>query len=100
MDLDVLSVADCPNAPVLERWLRRVLGDRADAVRHRVVDDAEDALRWGMNGSPTLLVDGVDPFADGEQSPSLSCRLYRHPDGHLEGAPSIAQLRRALLEHE
>lgn len=98
MEMDVLSVADCPHVSVLERRLRRVLGARADAVRHRVVTDAGDARRWGMNGSPTLLVDGVDPFATQEQWASLSCRLYRHPDGHLEGAPSVAQLRRALLE--
>lgn len=100
MDVALLFVADCPHVPVLERRLRQVLGDRADAVRHRIVDDADEALRWGMNGSPTLLVDGVDPFAEKEQSPSLSCRLYRHQDGHLEGAPSVAQLRRALLEYE
>jgi hypothetical protein len=100
MEMYLVSVADCPHVSVLERRLRQVLGARADAVRLRVVADAEDALRWGMNGSPTLLVDGADPFASREQRPSLSCRFYRHPDGHLEGAPSVAQLRRALLEKE
>lgn len=100
MEVDVLSVAGCPHVAVLERRLRRVLGARAGAVRHRVVTGAEDAFRWGMAGSPTILVDGVDPFAPGEQRPNLSCRLYPHPDGHLEGAPSVAQLRRALLENE
>lgn len=99
MAVDVLAVADCPHVAVLQQRLRQVLGGRADAVRHRVVVDAEDALRWGMNGSPTLLVDGVDPFASREEWPSLSCRLYRHPDGHVEGAPSVTQLRRALLEN-
>ena len=29
-----------------------------------------------MTGSPTLLVDGADPFARPGQPPSISCRLY------------------------
>ena len=30
-----------------------------------------------MNGSPTLLVDGIDPFAGPGQLASVSCRLFR-----------------------
>jgi hypothetical protein len=53
-----------------------------------------------MHGSPTVLVDGADPFAAqsgsaGEQLPSVSCRLYDN-GGVLEGAPSVAELRAAL----
>lgn len=46
-----------------------------------------------MRGSPTLLVNGADPFAAHGQAPSLSCRLY--PDGK-DGVPSEDQLRLAL----
>jgi hypothetical protein len=49
-----------------------------------------------MPGSPTLLVDGVDPFAAAHQAPSLSCRLYTDETGGICGAPSLAQLRTAL----
>jgi len=49
-----------------------------------------------MHGSPTLLVDGVDPFAAPGQPPSLSCRLYRDATGHADAAPPVDALRRAL----
>jgi hypothetical protein len=49
-----------------------------------------------MHGSPTLLIGGVDPFAEPGQPPSMSCRLYRDGDGQVTGAPTIGQLRQAL----
>ncbi len=48
-----------------------------------------------MTGSPTVLFDGADPFAVPGAEPSVSCRLYRGVDGHVEG-PGIEGLRRAL----
>ncbi|WP_324618442.1 organomercurial lyase [Streptomyces sp. XY413] len=45
-----------------------------------------------MTGSPTLLLDGIDPFAVAGAPASVSCRLYRDADG----APSIRALRQAL----
>ena len=62
---------------------------------HKVVDDAETAAAVGMTGSPTLLVDGVDPFAEPGLAPSISCRLYRDECG-AQGAPSVAVLRHVL----
>jgi hypothetical protein len=52
--------------------------------------------RVANTGSPTLLIDGVDPFAAPGEPASLSCRLYRLPDGSLDGVPSLDQLRAAL----
>ena len=49
-----------------------------------------------MAGSPTLLINGADPFAVPGQVPGLSCRLYRDAAGRLAGAPSLEDLRRAL----
>jgi hypothetical protein len=49
-----------------------------------------------MNGSPTLLIDGVDPFGRPGLRPSLSCRLYPDENGSLSGAPSVTQLRQVL----
>ena len=97
MDVTVLTVPDCPNAAVLEERLAVVLADRPDvAVIRRVVEDEEQAVRFGMRGSPTLLVDGTDPFADPDMPASMSCRLYRGTGGSVEGAPSMIELRRAL----
>jgi Alkylmercury lyase len=97
MDLTVLAVPGCPNAPVLGGRLAAVVDDRAGvSVAHQVVSDEGEAARWGMHGSPTLLIDGVDPFAEPGQPASMSCRLYRGDDGRTSGAPSAGQLRQAI----
>lgn len=51
-------------------------------------------MRLGFSGSPTILVDGQDPFADQDAPIGLACRLYATEEG-LQGAPTIAQLRGA-----
>jgi hypothetical protein len=97
MHLTILAEATCPNAPILQDRLAAVLDGRADvSVSRRVICDEDGAARWGMRGSPTLLIDGVDPFAELGQPPSLSCRLYRDDDGRTSGAPSAGQLRQAI----
>jgi hypothetical protein len=97
MQLMVLAVPDCPNAPVLEERLASVLHGRVDvSVSHEVITDESGAVRWGMHGSPTLLIDGTDPFAEPGEPPSMSCRLYRGDDGRASGAPSAAQLRQVI----
>ncbi|MGH3303756.1 MAG: alkylmercury lyase family protein [Streptosporangiaceae bacterium] len=96
MHLIVLAVPDCPSAKLLDQRLAMVLQGRRDVtVSRRVVEDLDGAARRGMHGSPTLLVDGIDPLAEPGQEPSVSCRLYRD-GGRAEGAPSIRQLRRAI----
>lgn len=97
MELTLLTVPACPNATAFEERLATALAGRPDtAVRRREVADEREAAEAGMHGSPTLLIDGVDPFAAPGQPPSLSCRLYRDATGRTEGAPSVEALRRAL----
>jgi hypothetical protein len=97
MQLTVLAVPDCPNTRVLEDRLAAVLHDQAGvSVSRQVIADEREAARWGMHGSPTLLIDGIDPFAESGQPPSLSCRLYRDDDGQASGAPSESKLRQVI----
>jgi hypothetical protein len=97
MELTVLAVPDCPNAPVLERRLAAVLAGRpAIAVTRQVITSPAEAAYWGMHGSPTLLVNGEDPFAEPGTVSAVACRMYLDQDGRLEGAPTIAALRRVL----
>ena len=97
MDLTLLAVPDCPNAPVLEERLAAVLAGRDGvSVSREIISSESEAARWGMHGSPTLLIDGTDPFAEPGQRPSLSCRLYRDAGGRASGAPSVAQLSQAV----
>jgi hypothetical protein len=59
------------------------------------VETAEDAELLRFIGSPTILVDGQDPFAGAEAAFGLTCRVYRTPEG-LAGSPTPDQLRAAL----
>jgi hypothetical protein len=97
MRLEVLHVRDCPSVALLdERIAEAVAGERIDvAITHRVVDNAATATEAGMTGSPTLLIDGDDPFATAGLVPSVSCRLYP-AGGGVDRAPSVAELRAAL----
>jgi hypothetical protein len=95
--LHILQVPDCPGAAVLAARLAELAGGRPGlVVTFEVVANQDDAERLGMTGSPTLLADGIDPFARTKRQPSISCRLYRDEQGRPERAPSLGQLRAAL----
>jgi len=66
-------------------------------VNRHLVETAEEAERIGFHGSPSILVDGVDVFAEPGADVGLSCRVYRSADG-LAGAPTLEQLRAALTD--
>lgn len=96
MRITVLAVPDCPHVSLARERIVAALDGRAAEIDLVEVTDEEQATALGMTGSPTILIDGRDPFAEPGAAPSMSCRLYRRPDGRAEGAPVTAQLRRAL----
>ena len=97
MELTLLTVSDCPHAAAFEERLTAALAGRpGTVVRRRQIADEREAAQAGMAGSPTLLINGTDPFAAPGQVPGLSCRLYRDAAGRPAGAPSAEDLRRAL----
>ena len=93
----LLVVDDCPSSALtrerLEIALREV--DASDLVTVTTVDSAEQAELLGLRGSPTVLLDGHDPFSEPSTPSSLSCRLYSTPNG-LAGSPTVEQLVTAL----
>ena len=83
----------------------RIRGISADLAGHDVevsyerIESVEEAERLRFVGSPTLLLDGQDPFAEGtEGSFGLSCRIYRTPEGPA-GSPTTEQLREVLAAY-
>lgn len=84
----------CPNWKIADARLREILGPDA-VIEYRLVESQEDAEQLGFIGSPTVLVDGFDPFANADEGIGLACRVYS-TDAGREGAPSIDQLREAL----
>jgi hypothetical protein len=97
MRLQVLHVRDCPGTEVLDSILGPLLAAWPEIqVTRRVVTTEDEAGRFGMTGSPTILADGRDLFPSPGQQPSLSCRLYPGDHGQLGPAPTAAQLREAV----
>jgi hypothetical protein len=94
----VLSVPGCPSAPLLEQRLAEALAGWPAVTVQRVIASADEAALCGMCGSPTLLINGHDPFAGPGTVPALACRMYEGEGGRLEGVPTVDALRRAL-EH-
>ena len=88
----------CPNWKSTERLLLDVmeeLGVASDRLVLQRVKTPEEAAELSFHGSPTVLVDGVDPFADPNAAVGLACRLYPTETG-LAGSPSRRQLTEAL----
>ena len=99
MTVTLLYFPGCPNWRTADANLRAALEEAGTdvAVHRRVVDTVEEAERQGFLGSPTVLIDGRDPFAEPGAIPGLSCRVYR-TDAGVAGAPTVAQLRAALAD--
>ena len=64
-------------------------------VVHQLIDTPEAAEAAGFRGSPTVVIDGVDPFSDPDAPVGLSCRVYRTHNGYA-GSPTMEQLREAI----
>ena len=96
MDVTLLYFDDCPNWRVADEHLRTLAAEIPDLhIIRRIVDTPEEAERTRFRGSPSILVEGVDPFARADSPVGLACRVYETPDGPA-GSPTIDQLREAL----
>ena len=94
MRVTLLYTPDCPNWRTVAALLDELTAELALDVDHREIDGLAAAERHGFAGSPTVLIDGHDPFPS-EAVPSLSCRLYPAATG-LERVPPAEELRTAL----
>ncbi len=98
MRITLLYFDGCPNWPTADTRLREALAAAGLAtvpISYRRVETPRQAQQLGFRGSPTILIDGHDPFATDETPTGLSCRVYQTERGP-DGAPSLAQLRSVL----
>ena len=85
----------CPHCQTADDRLRRVAAARGLTVEHRLITTPAEAEETQFPGSPTILIDGIDPFSRGDEPVGLSCRLYQTPDGPA-GSPTVTQLEAVL----
>lgn len=101
MDVEVLVVADCPHEGSAVTLVRRALDDvglKRVPIRIRVVASQRDAEELGFVGSPTIRIDGDDPFDSHGMTAGLACRVYVE-HGVRSGLPDLRTLRQALKRH-
>ncbi len=98
MEVVLLYFDGCPTWRVTEQRLTQALalaGAPDTPVTRRQVTTPEEAERLAFRGSPTVLIDGRDPFAAADAPVGLACRLYATPQGRA-GAPTVEQLVAAV----
>ena len=86
----------CPNWETTDRHLATLASEGMEAtIAYELIQSYDMAVERGFGGSPTVLIDGVDPFASHNHGVGLTCRLYQTESG-LAGSPTLAQLREAI----
>ncbi len=98
MRIVVQYFAGCPNWKLVDRRLANLLQGLDNdkfTLEHQLIESPEMAERVGFRGSPTILIDGWDPFATGTEAIGMSCRVFGTKYGS-EGAPTEDQLWDAL----
>ncbi len=100
VNVELLLVPDCPNGPAARDLLRSALHGAGlpDApIRVIVIDSQREAEHRRFVGSPTILINGVDPFAEPGRPAALACRVYSGPTGP-SGLPPADQLQQAVTD--
>ncbi len=95
MNVTLLYFCDCPNWQDTDALLASLQSELGFDFDRHSVENVADAERLQFRGSPTVLIDGHDVFAVGDEPVGLSCRVYRTDEG-VRGAPTEAQLRELL----
>ncbi|MEI8104941.1 MAG: hypothetical protein WCH31_03740 [Actinomycetes bacterium] len=99
LKIELLWWEGCPSHPEALALLEDVVAelDVAAEIVVREIRDHDEAVAFGFPGSPTIRVDGRDVDPSSREAPaSLSCRVYRLPDGRPSPVPSRTQLEDAL----
>lgn len=98
MKITIQYFEGCPHWKIADERIHDVLHrlSRDDVkLEHQLIDSPQTAERVAFHGSPTILIDGRDPFATGVEPVGMTCRVYPTEEGP-QGAPTVAELQRLL----
>ncbi len=96
MDITLQYFDGCPNWEQTDADLKALEAEGFELrISYRLIETPETAAVAGFRGSPTVLVDGTDPFVNPDAPVGLSCRVYRTEKG-FAGRPTLEQLRDAV----
>lgn len=86
MNVEVQYTAECPNASAILERTRTLVDGRADLTLTIVEVVSGRRVPDGFAGSPTVLLDGANPFG-GERVDAPACAVH---------APTAEQVERLL----
>ena len=97
MDVALLYFDGCPNHHATLTLLEALLIEAGwdGDVRLINVDSQSRAEELSFRGSPTVLINGRDPFRGTEAPVGLSCRIYATDEG-FRGTPPEPELKAAI----
>ncbi len=99
MDVEIRFFHECPNWTLAVKRVHEALKRARLAgvdIRLNEIDAPERAESLRFVGSPTILINGRDPFVTAaEAGYGLTCRVYDTPSGR-QGSPSTEQIVFAL----
>jgi hypothetical protein len=97
MRVQLLYFDGCPHWTVMEDRLREALTlcGIPQTIEHCLVETPEEADEYRFAVSPSIFLNGRDPFATSPSAVGLTCRVYSTPNG-AEGAPTVQQLVAAI----
>ncbi|MCZ7532391.1 MAG: thioredoxin family protein [Acidimicrobiia bacterium] len=98
-DVVVQYFDGCPHWTLARDRIKTAAEKSSVTLRFEQIETIEKAAETGFRGSPTILIDGSDPFGEADAPVGLACRTYRTEAGS-EGSPSVTQLRAAFGETE
>jgi hypothetical protein len=98
MEVSLLYFDGCPNHHDALALLNTLLQEAnwEGTVQLVNVESPERAEELDFRGSPTVLINGTDPFLDPDAPAGLSCRIYATPSG-FQGTPPEQDLRSAIM---
>jgi hypothetical protein len=100
MEITLQYFGDCPNWRITDAHLSTLVAGGLEAtVTHQIIDSHDSAVEHGFRGSPTVLIDGEDPFATDNAPMGLACRIYDTDSGPA-GSPTFEQLRAVTAARE
>lgn len=97
MEITLQYFDSCPNWKITDQRLRELVREMelTAEIDYQRIDTPEQAEQDNFRGSPTVRIEGVDPFAEPDAPAGLSCRVYATDDGPA-GSPTKEQLARAI----
>ena len=100
MHITVLHTESCPNTePLIEDLHNISAGFNSIIISTQCICTEEEAVQHGFHGSPTILLDGKDPFSYADYAFGLSCRIYSEGSKRY-GYPTHSQLIKVLHQAE